>query len=564
MVMVEHLSVRNFAIIEAAEVDLPPGLVVFSGETGAGKSLIVGALGFVFGSRIDSGILRDGTAECLVSATVLVKNNSPAIAWLEEHGIQPDEDRVLIRRGYKASGRSYATIQENPVTRNELLDFTSFLADIHGQHEHQKLLDPSRHLEILDDYAALSETKTRYKAAYDAWISALRHYRTRAAEAEKSAREMDALAQSAAEIRNARIRRGEDEELSAEEKKITQHERLFRELSDASGRLSASIDGSVGQIRHAIGNLDALKGIDPILEDWKKRLEQVYLEAEDVSSSIAAYLLDLRFDPARLEEVESRLAELRRLKKKYGPTLDAVIARYEHDSRTLQENSSWEVDREKLEAEITDLRKASLEGAEALSQLRKRAAAAFSDEVEKVLHKLGMDQSRMPVHFEKALSPEGKLMLSSSGMDKVELMIAPNIGEAPKPLVRIASGGELSRVALAIKAVSSLREISNTLVFDEIDSGIGGEVGVAIGTYLKAISGSRQVFCVTHLASIAVRADTHVVVSKYVENGRTLTSVEELSGEAREMEVARMLAGDKDRDSSRAHAAEMLKASIRS
>lgn len=559
--MVEHLSVRNFAIIEAAEVDLPPGLVVFTGETGAGKSLIVGALGFVFGSRIDVSILREGALECLVSATVLVKNNVPALAWLEEHGIAPEDDRVLIRRGYKSTGRSYAKIQESPVTRNELLGFTACLADIHGQHEHQKLLDPSQHLETLDEFAALSDVKAQYKVTYDAWISALKSYRFRAAEAEKNARDLESLAYTAREIKNARIRHGEDEELLAEEKKITQHERLFRELSDASGKLSASVDGSVGQIRHAIGNMDSLTGIDPTLDELKHRLEQAFLEVEDISSSIAAYLLDLRFDPVRLEEVENRLAELRRLKKKYGPTLNDVIARFEHDNRKMQDTSSWEVDRIRLEEEIINLRNECLERAEGLSLLRKKAAASLSADVEAVLHKLGMAQARLPVHFENTLSPEGKLMLSSSGLDKIELMISPNIGESPKPLVRIASGGELSRVALAIKAVSASRDISNTLVFDEIDSGIGGEVGVAIGTYLKAISNSRQVFCVTHLASIAVKADTHVVVSKYVENGRTLTRVEELSGETREMEVARMLAGDKDRDSSRIHAAEMLRAS---
>lgn len=560
--MVEHLSVRNYAIIEAAEVDLPPGLVVFSGETGAGKSLIVGALGFVLGSKIDSSLLRDGASECSVSATILIKNNNPALSWLNQHGIDSEDDRILLRRGFKSTGRSYAYIQDSTVTRTELLDFTSLLADIHGQHEHQRLLDPVRHLEILDEFASLYEVKVQYRAKYELWIASLKEYRIKAAEAEKILKDMDDLAHSAAEIKSARIKKGEDEELLAEEKKISQFERLFRELTDASSKLSASSEGAVGQIRHAIGNLDNLKGIDPLLEAWKKRLEQAFLDVEDIAASVATYLLDLRFDPARLEEVESRIALLSRLKKKYGPSLDDVLARYDHDSKKMEDNSSWELDKSRLEGKIKELRNETLMLAEKLSDMRKKAAEHFSGEVENILKKLGMDQAKMPVHFEKSLSPEGKLMLSSTGMDRIELMIAPNIGESPKPLAKIASGGELSRVALAIKAVTSSRDTTNTLVFDEIDSGIGGEVGVAVGTYLKVISHAKQVLCVTHLASIAVRADTHVVVSKHVEDGRTITKVEGLSGEAREMEVARMLAGDKDRDSSRAHAAEMLRTSF--
>jgi DNA repair protein RecN (Recombination protein N) len=562
--MVEHLSVRNFAIIETAEVDLPPGLVVFTGETGAGKSLIVGALSFVFGARLDSNLLREGAAECSVTATMFTGNNSKASSWLHEHEIEPEDGRVLLRRGLKSGGRSYAYIQERQVTRNELQEFTGFLADIHGQHEHQRLLDPNMHLEMLDEFASLASLKAEYRAKYESWIASLKDYRTRAAEAEKSAREMDALAFSVNEIKGAKLKRGEDEELTADEKKITQHEKLFRELSDASSRLSASVEGGVGQIRHAINNLDAVKGIDAILVEWRARLEQAYLEVEDIGSSISTYLLDLRFDPARLEEVETRLAELRRLKKKYGPTLDDVMARMEHDKRMLEDNSSWDVDKIKLENTISVLRKETLLLAEKLSERRKSAAAAFSGEVEVILKKLGMDHAQLPVSIEKTSSAEGKLMLSSTGMDRVELLISPNLGEAPKPLVKIASGGELSRVALAIKAVTASRENATTLVFDEIDSGIGGEVGVSVGKYLKVISHNKQVFCVTHLASIAVKADTHVVVSKHVEKGRTLTKVEELSGESREVEVARMLAGDKDRDASRLHAAEMLKASFES
>jgi len=301
--------------------------------------------------------------------------------------------------------------------------------------------------------------------------------------------------------------------------------------------------------------------IDGKLKELAARLDGAYIEIEDIAQGVSVYREGLRFDPGRLEEIESRLAELRRLKKKYGPALADVLARAQRDAEAIEEFSSWTDEKPRLERDISSLKARAIELAEALSVRRKEAALHFSNSIEAILTKLGMPHAQLPVSVNPAVNETGKLMLSPSGMDRVEFIIAPNVGEAPKPLARIASGGELSRVALAIKAVLSSKDTVDTLIFDEIDTGIGGEVAADVGAYLKEVSAFRQVLCVTHLASIAAFAKQHYRVSKRVEEGRTVTRIDLLEGHERETEIARMLAGDKDGAVSLAHAAELIKRS---
>jgi len=560
--MLEHLSVRDFALIDVAEVDLPEGLAIFTGETGAGKSLIVGAIGFLFGGRADSGVIREGAAECIVSANLDVSHNESAKAWLANHDIPDDEGQVILRRGLKNIGRSYAYIQNRAVNRTDLADFTATLADIHGQHEHQSLLNEESHLEFLDSFAELEGEGELYRLDYEAWILKLREYRRRLSEAERRSMEQDMISFAVNEIQAAKIKPNEDDELVQEEKILSQHEKLYDAVKGAVDQLSFQGENSAGiiaGIRKAKADLDAARGIDPRLEDYAKRLESAYFEVEDISESVNAYMEGLTFDPKRLEEIESRLAELRRLKKKYGPSLVDVLARAKKDAAAIEEFSSWEADKTELEKEIALLKNRALAKAEALSQKRKSAALDFSLQVESILSRLGMLHARLPVSLKNRASESGKLLLTPVGMDDVEFLIQPNIGESPKPLAKIASGGELSRIALAIKAVLSSKDTVDTLIFDEIDTGIGGEVAVAVGSYLKNISLCKQVLCVTHLASIAVHADIQFKVDKKVEEGRTVTRIEQLKEKGREEEIARMLAGDKEGTASLAHAAELLK-----
>ena len=562
MGMLEHLSVRNFALIDEAEVDLPEGLVIFTGETGAGKSLIVGAIGFLFGGRSDFGVIREGATECVVSANLDISKNSQAKAWLASHDVPDEGGAVVLRRGLKSNGRSYAYVQNRSVSRADLADFTSTIADIHGQHEHQSLLDAQSHLELLDSFGELEKEREAYRLDYEAWVLKLREYRRRLSEAEKRSAEQEMLLFSTKEIGSAKIKPNEDDELSQEEKILSQHEKLYEAVSIADDLLSSQGENSqavVNVIRRARTELETAGHIDPRLGEFAKRLESAYFEIEDIAGSVSAYREGLAFDPKRLEEIETRLAELRRLKKKYGPSLADVLARLRKDTAAIEEFSSWEEDRIELEKDIVDRKNKALEKAEALSRKRKSAARAFSLQVESILSRLGMLNALLPISLKNRVSDSGKLLLSQDGMDEVEFLIAPNLGESPKPLAKIASGGELSRVALAIKAVLSSKDTVDTLIFDEIDAGIGGEVAVAVGSYLKNISLCKQVLCVTHLASIAVRADVQFKVDKKAEEGRTVTRIKALGDGSREEEIARMLAGDKEGPASLAHAADLLR-----
>jgi len=564
MRMLERLSVRDFALIDSAEVEFDGGLVLFTGETGAGKSLIVGALGFLFGGRGDSAAIREGAEECSVSATLGVSGNAAAIKWLADHDIPGEGGEVLLRRGLRANGRSYAYIQNRAVSRADLAEFTALVADIHGQHEHQSLLDPGSHLILLDSFAELGPAREEYFAAYESWTARVREYRKRLAEAERREREQEFLAFAVKEIQAAKIKPNEDDELMGEEKILSQHEKLFAAASEASSALSArgaDQSGVLDGLRKARNSLGTAAEIDARLKELSARLDEAFIEVEDIAQGASLYCEGLRFDPGRLEDIESRLAELRRLKKKYGPSLADVLARAHRDAAAIEEFSSWTDDKPRLEREIASLKARAIELAEALSARRKDAALKFSGCIEAILSKLGMPHARLPILIQSAMNEAGKLMLSPDGMDRLEFMIAPNLGEAPKPLARIASGGELSRVALAIKAVLSSKDTVDTLIFDEIDTGIGGEVAADVGAYLKEVSAFRQVLCVTHLASIAARAKQHYRVLKRVEEGRTVTRIDLLEGHERETEIARMLAGDKEGATSLAHAADLIKRS---
>lgn len=561
--MLERLSVRDFALIDQAEVDFSSGLVIFTGETGAGKSLIVGAIGFLFGGRGDASIIREGADECLVSGIVDIRSVAPAKQWLLERDLSEEDECVVLRRGLRRQGRAYAYIQNKAVSRTDLAEFCSFLADIHGQHEHQGLLNRSSHLGLLDGFGDLESEREAYRLFYEDWVFKLKNYRLKMAEAAGRDREKDILEYTASEIGAAKLKPNEDEELEAEERRLSGYEKLFEAVNAAADGLSSGMSETVGggitALKRASTALGQAAEIDENLKEHLLRLQTSLIDIEDIGQSLAVYREGLRFDPRRLEAIESRLAEIKRLKKKYGPRLEDVISRGNSAAASVQAFDSWDEDKKTLEAEIATSQKKALAQAELLSAKRTAISSEFSYKVESILGKLGMPRAKLPMVIRSLRSESGKLVLSSSGKDELEILIAPNPGESPKPLASIASGGELSRVALAIKAVLSAKGNLSTLIFDEVDAGIGGEVAVAVGGYLKTLARYCQVLCVTHLASIAVKADLHYKVDKIEESGRTVTRIVKLEGAAREGEIARMLAGDKEGKTSLAHASELLK-----
>ncbi len=558
--MLEQLSVRNFAIIEQIDLELSAGMTVFSGETGAGKSLIVDALGFLLGARADSSIIREGATECAVSGVFSVCNAQEIAHWFSEREIEwRPEEAILLRRTMKQNGRSLAWIQDRQVSRNELVEFTQYLVDIHGQHEHQRLIDPATHIDMLDAYAALGQELQNYESAYAEWRNALQKYRDLLDQKAKRSQEADYLEFVVKEIAAIKPKLNEDEQLEAEEKILSQHEKLFGAISDAASLLCG---GEGSDVLHALrrirADIENARAIDSRLGALSERLAAAYYELEDVSESIREYQANLRFDPARLERIEERLAELQKLKRKYGPRLTDVFDRYERARATLETLAHADENLAELEQRVKTLKERVFSAALHLSEKRLSAAVSMSSSIEEIIRKLGMPDVRVHLRVTRAKDETGAYRATSRGVDDVEFYIAPNPGEPERPLSRIASGGELSRFALALKAVLAAHDVVDTLVFDEIDTGIGGQVGVAVGEYLKQLSQYRQVLCVTHLATIAAQADQQYKVDKHVSAGRTSTSLHLLSRQEREVEIARMLSGSAESEVSRTHAAELL------
>ena len=558
--MLEQLSVRNFAIIEQIDLELSTGMTVFSGETGAGKSLIVDALGFLLGARADSSIIREGATECTVSGVFSVSNTQEIVDWLRGREIEWSlEEAILLRRTMKQNGRSLAWIQDRQVSRAELVEFTQYLVDIHGQHEHQRLIDPSTHIDMLDAYAALGQELQSYGSAYAEWRKALQEYQDLLDQKSKRSREADYLEFVTKEIAAVKPKPNEDELLEAEEKILSQHEKLFGAISEANALLGG---GEGSDVLHALRrirvDIENARAIDSRLGALSERLSAAYYELEDISETIHEYQASLRFDPARLEHIEQRLAELQKLKRKYGPQLSDVFNRYEEARATLETLAHADENVAELEQKVKILRERVFGAAFHLSESRLAAAISMSSSIEEIIRKLGMPDAHVHLRVSRAKDETGAYRATVRGIDEVEFYIAPNPGEPERPLSRIASGGELSRFALALKAVLAAHDVVETLVFDEIDTGIGGQVGVAVGAYLQQLSQYRQVLCVTHLATIAAQADQQYKVDKQVLDGRTSTSLRLLSRQEREVEIARMLSGSGESHVSRTHAAELL------
>jgi DNA repair protein RecN (Recombination protein N) len=557
--MLDELTIRDFAIIDRMTVRFGLGLNLLTGETGAGKSIMIGALGFILGDKADAACIRAGAEETMVSGVFSIQDCPDAAAWLETRGIEIEDGAVVVRRSLKAAGRGAAYIQSAPVTRADLRDFTSLLVDVHGQHEHQSLLLPERHRPYLDRFAGIEGEVAGYTAVFGALVEKKRAYeRLLTSESEREARK-ELLAYAIKELSEAKLREGEEEELQAEEKRLSQFERLSEFLLSARDGLCGSGEGALARLRAARQALDSASGIDDGLSALGQRIDDAYYELEDASESLKSYIQSVSFSPERLDEVSSRLAAVHRLVKKHGGSVQTALLKLEESVSDLERLEHLEEDREGLQAEISTLERDVLSRASALSKKRAAAAVSLGERVASIIRSLGMPKAGFTVSLGKKGSEPGRPVVGPYGMDDVEFLIAPNPGEPSRPLARIASGGEISRVMLALKTCLAEADSVSTLVFDEIDTGIGGEVGIAIGEHLAALARAKQVFCITHLASIAVRADNHMKVEKVEEGARSLARVSRISGKARVAEIARMLSGTEGGEASLRHAEELLR-----
>lgn len=576
--MLEDLRIKNFALIDSASVEFKNGFTVLSGETGAGKSLLIGALTFLLGGKGGVEHIRTGCQTAQVSGTFYIKGLSSPVdpskineddiktpaQWLYVHGIESEDDRILIRRAVRDTGKSAAWIGDTPVTRADLASFCNFLIDIHGQHEHQSLMRVSEHRKFLDSFAGLDEKVEEFTALYSNLVAKRRNLDELLSDDKTRAQKIDVLTFSVKEIEDAKLKKGEDRELEDEEKRLSSFEKLYEDIDSICQALEGaeSSSGAVLLLKKIRSVTQHACQLDKNLESLDNRLESAFYELSDIAGEYSSYKNSLVFDPERLAFVQDRLTLIYNLKKKYASSVNAPVEeviQFGLDAqKRLAELSGGEKNKDSLKAEITGLEKNVYKQAKEISDSRKIAAQKMSEQVMAILKTLGMKDTRFAVQVAEKNGSQIEQKCGPYGMDDIEFLIAANPGNPLQSLAKIASGGELSRVMLALKTVLAETDSVETLVFDEIDTGIGGEVAVSVGQHLKSLAKKCQILCITHLASIAVYADNQLKIAKSVYEGMTNTEVAPIEGEQRVAEIARMLSGDAASQESLEHAKAML------
>jgi DNA repair protein RecN (Recombination protein N) len=556
--MLEELVVKNYALIDRLQVRFSRGLNILTGETGAGKSIMIGALGLVLGLKADTEALRSGASEIDVSGIIKLEENPEVQAWLQEQGIEAENEMIIIRRVVKKNGKSTIFVQSTPFTLTALRELTGMLFDLHGQHEHQSLLSAENHRRLLDHYGGITSEVTSFSALHTSLLRLREEHSALIAEQKERARKVELLEYATSEIEEAKLKVGEEEQLRTEQNLLANHERLIQLVEEVYSATAESRGGALAGLRQARGSLAEVVKIDSSLNQSSRQLENAFFELEDFVENLGRYKGSIDFDPSRLEQIEDRLDLIKRLEKKYGGSIESILAYRQDSYKQLERIQGSDATQRKLEDEISALEKELRTRAGEITSRRKQAAVGLQEKIVEELVQLGMPKVRFSVQIEDRTSDGGKVLYSNTGKDKVEFLISPNPGEPYKRLAQIASGGELSRIMLAIKSVLAESDRINSLIFDEVDAGIGGEVAIAVGERLKRLAQRKQVLCITHLATIAVQADNHIKVEKVIQAGRTVTRVSPVTGNERQEEIARMLAGDKTGDTSLKHAQELL------
>jgi DNA repair protein RecN (Recombination protein N) len=432
------------------------------------------------------------------------------------------------------------------------------LFDLHGQHEHQSLLSAENHRRLLDHYGGITGDVAGFAVLHNRLVKLREQHSALIAEQKERARKVELLEYAIQEIEEAKLKAGEEQQLRKEQNLLANHEKLIHLIEEVYSATAESRGGALANLRQARGSLAEVVKIDSSMNQSSRQLENAFFELEDFVENLGRYKGSIDFDPSRLEQIEERLDLIKRLEKKYGGSIESVLAHREDSQKQLESIHGSDVTQKKLEGEISALEKELRTRAGNITNLRKQASAGLQEKIVEELIQLGMPKVRFSVQIEDRTGEGGKVLYSNTGKDKIEFLISPNPGEPYKRLAQIASGGELSRIMLAIKSVLAESDHINSLIFDEVDAGIGGEVAIAVGERLKRLARRKQVLCITHLATIAVQADNHIKVEKVAQAGRTVTRVNPVTGSERQQEIARMLAGDRTGDTSLKHAQELL------
>ena len=551
--MLQFLNISNIALIDDMQVEFESGLNLLTGETGSGKSIIVDALGVLIGGRFTSELLKSGAERGSIEGLFSVTPNPEFESILENAGLEQTNE-LIIRREIASTGRNKIFINNQLATQSLLRDLRPYLVDIHGQGDQQTLFNPETHLEILDAFAGNSSLRGEVAEAYQKWnavrreLDSLRHD-----EAEKF-QLVDTLKFQIAELERAQLSIGEDERLEEERRRLANVEKLTALCQSSYSRIYEDDSAAITRVRQGLKDVEELAEYDASFRDYLEPLESARAVLEDLSFTLRDFADRLEFSPARLAEIEDRLAELSRLKRKYGGSITAALEHLARaEDRLRQIETSDERERE-LNAALGLARDRYLELAGKLHKERVRAAKKFEQAVEKGIAEVAIDNARFQVQVSDDVETAGQ-----KGIDHTEFYFSANAGENVKPLARVASGGEASRLMLVLKTVANGSQFPRTIVFDEIDTGIGGRVSEAVGLKLKKLSQTNQVLCVTHQPQIARFADSHLVVQKEALKGRMQVSVGRLDKAGRVEELARMLTGAEITDSARRHARELLK-----
>ena len=552
--MLLEIRVRNFAVIDAVTTTFGPGLNVLTGETGAGKSMLLDAILLIRGARAQTDVIRTDTETATVEAVFDVAPRGPAAAVLEEAGLGLDQGQLVVRRELSRSGRHRAFVNDSPVTVGLLERLGDHLVEIHGQHEHQRLLEPSRQLDLLDRFADAEELRDRVGDLFAKHRAVKAEIeRARAAERDRAQRE-DLLHLQVSELDTARLRVGEEEELRVERRRLQHAERLSAGLAEAAGHLNDDDGSAMSRLHRTARLLRDLARLDPAFAAPADSVDGAGALVEDALAAIRSLREGAMMAPGRLEAVDERLDALTRIKRKYGDTESAMLAFRDEAATELERLGRHEAILAEQERALGELDAELSAAGHELAKRRHDAAERLAGVTARELRQLGMERARFEIAISRAPFEE----IGPRGLDRVEFRLSTNPGEDMRPLARIASGGELSRTMLALKAILARADRVPTMIFDEVDSGIGGRVAAVVAQKLAAAAEGRQVLCVTHLAPIAARAAHHVRVGKSVRGGRTRVSAGPVTGEARVEEIARMVAGERVTETARGHARELL------
>ena len=563
--MLRDLRIENFAIIHQLELSLAPGLNIFTGETGAGKSIIIDAVEAILGSRADATMIRAGADRALIEGSfeVIGEMSQPIQLILTREGLENESGLLTLGREIRSNGRSFARVNGRNVNVSLLGELSESLVDVHGQSEHLSLLKVKAHLGLLDRYAHVEKELADYQAVYHQLLDVRRQLEALRQAGKDASRQIDILKYQINEIESAQLKLGEEEELRAERIRLANAEALASaaqeaiQLLDEGSPESPGITDLVGQVTSLLNNLGRLDARQARLGE---RSQNVLEELTDLVAGLRDYLETVEFNPKRLDQVEERLNLIQNLKRKYGDEIAKVLQFAAHARRELDAITHASERIAELESEEGRLLASLAERGSALSQKRHAAAERLEKALETELEQLSMPGAFFRVDFSEHLSEEGvtvedgrRVAFDSTGLERVEFLVAPNPGEGLKPLVKIASGGETSRLMLAIKNVLAQADRIPTLIFDEIDQGIGGRAGLVVGHKLRELARQHQVLCVTHLPQLAAYGEEHFKVSKQVKAGRTETQVEVLVGDERLLELAQMMGGVSDGTRQSAH-----------